>query len=82
MELLKLSNPQSSPMIYLKGFSSNQISNILKFIYQGSVEVPTTDLSSFVEKAEELQLLNIRTKGDNPSNVLNINNDKKMDILI
>ena len=64
MELLKLSNPQSSPMIYLKGFSSNQISNILKFIYQGSVEVPTTDLTSFVEKAEELQLLNIRTKRD------------------
>ena len=77
MELLKLSNPQTSPMIYLKGFTSNQISNILKFIYQGCVEVPTTDLSSFVEKAEELQLLNIRTKGDNPSNVLNINNDKK-----
>ena len=65
MELLKLSNPQSSPMIYLKGFTSNQISNILKFIYQGCVEVPTTELSSFVEKAEELQLLNIRTKKDN-----------------
>ena len=65
MELLKLSNPQSSPMIYLKGFTSNQISDILKFIYQGCVEVPTTELSSFVEKAEELQLLNIRTKKDN-----------------
>ena len=60
MELLKLSNPQTSSMIYLKGFTSSQISNILKFIYQGCVEVPTTDLSSFVEKAEELQLLNIK----------------------
>ena len=70
MELLKLSNPQSSPMIYLKGFSSNQISNILKFIYQGSVEVPTTDLTSFVEKAEELQLLNIRTKRDETDNAI------------
>ena len=70
MELLKLSNPQSSPMIYLKGFSSNQISNILKFIYQGSVEVPTTDLTSFVEKAEELQLLNIRTKRDETGNAV------------
>ena len=74
MELLKLSNPQTSSMIYLKGFTSNQISNILKFIYQGCVEVPTTDLSSFVEKAEELQLLNIKTKKDNLSNV--VNNDK------
>ena len=68
MELLKLSNPQSSPMIYLRGFSSNQISNILKFIYQGSVEVPTSDLTCFVEKAEELQLLNIRTKRDETGN--------------
>ena len=60
-DILKMST-HSHPMIFLKGFNSSDISNILKFIYKGQVELPTKDLNSFVEKAQELKLLKIQEK--------------------
>ena len=60
-DILKMST-HSHPMIFLKGFNSSDISNILKFIYKGQVELPTKDLNSFVEKAQELKLLKLQEK--------------------
>lgn len=49
--------PHTHPMIYLRGFSSSQISYLLKFIYKGQVQVPTEDIQNFIIKAQELELL-------------------------
>ena len=58
-EILKMSS-HSHPMIYLKGFKSSDVLNILNFIYKGQVQIPTKDLNDFVGKAQELKLLNIQ----------------------
>ena len=63
-EILKLSS-HSHPMIYLKGFKSSDVLNILNFIYKGQVQIPTKDLNDFVGKAQELKLLNIQKQFQN-----------------
>ena len=55
-KILQLGN-HSHPMLYMRGFSSSQLSHLLKFIYKGQVQVPTEDINSFITKAQELQLL-------------------------
>ena len=45
-----------SPVLYLKGISAKDLTNILDFIYQGEVNVAKEELDSFLEAAETLKV--------------------------
>ena len=49
-------NPHSHPLIYLKGIKSSDMEDVLKFIYQGEVSIEQTNLKTFFEVAEELEV--------------------------
>ena len=49
-------NPHSHPLIYLKGIKFSEVEAVLKFIYQGEVNVEQDNLNTFLEVAEELEV--------------------------
>ena len=54
----KQSNAQnlSTPYIYMRGITYNNLASILDFIYNGEVNVTQKDLNSFLAIGEELQI--------------------------
>lgn len=59
--ILKL-NQTFNPLIYLKGVKFKDLQNLLNFMYQGQVDVAEDDLSSFLEIAEDLNVLGLSEK--------------------
>jgi len=59
------------PYIFLKGVSQENLSGILDFMYQGSVDISKPELKSFLADAEELQI-----KGLKFNNVMNNNTEQ------
>ena len=49
-------NPHSHPLIYLKGIKFSDVEAVLKFIYQGEVNIEETNLNTFLAVAEELEV--------------------------
>ena len=49
-------NPHSHPLIYLKGIKMSDVEAVLKFIYQGEVNVEEGNLNNFLKVAEELEV--------------------------
>ena len=49
-------NPHSHPLIYLKGIQASDLEDVLKFIYQGEVNLEEANLNTFLEVAEELEV--------------------------
>ena len=49
-------NKHPHPLIYLKGFQSQDFVSILDFLYFGEAKVYQEDLDSFLAIAEEIQL--------------------------
>jgi len=49
-------NPHRHPLIYLKGIKYSDVEAVLKFIYQGEVNVEQANLETFLEVAEELEV--------------------------
>lgn len=49
-------NPCPHPIIVLKGISYNVMNSLLKFIYDGEVQLDPSDLESFLEAAKLLQI--------------------------
>ena len=49
-------NPHKHPLIYLKGIKSSEVEGVLNFIYHGEVGVEETELNSFLQVAEELEV--------------------------
>lgn len=54
----KLEHP-ASPFLYLGEISQRDLNYILTFIYNGEVQVPTEDISSFSSTAQQLQIRGI-----------------------
>ena len=52
-------NPQSHPLVYLRGATYSLLQNIIEFMYLGSVEVPQQDFQSFLDFAKDLQILGL-----------------------
>lgn len=51
-----LTNPCQHPVIILNNMREKLVSNVLEFIYQGSVNVLQTDLQEFMQIAEALKI--------------------------
>eukprot|EP00088_Acartia_fossae_P065326 TRINITY_DN8055_c0_g1_i3.p1 TRINITY_DN8055_c0_g1~~TRINITY_DN8055_c0_g1_i3.p1 ORF type:complete len:476 (-),score=166.20 TRINITY_DN8055_c0_g1_i3:513-1940(-) len=49
-------NPHENPLVYLKGVNLADLQSILEFIYNGEVNVHQSELNSFLEVAEDLQI--------------------------
>ena len=49
-------NPHSHPLIYLKGINFSDVEAVLKFIYQGEVNIEEANLNTFLEVAQELEV--------------------------
>ena len=58
-------NKHSHPLIYLRGFKSEDLMAILDFLYFGEAKVHQTNLDSFLAIAEELKLKGLE-KDDQP----------------
>ena len=54
-KLLRL-NPQSNPILYLRGIQNQDLETILKFIYLGETDVAENRLDKILELANELDL--------------------------
>jgi len=55
-DMLNRLTDRSDPFIYLKGISRDNLSHILDFIYNGSVNISKSNINSFLADAEELQI--------------------------
>ena len=60
-------NKHSHPLIYLRGFKSEDLMAILDFFYFGEAKVDQANLDSFLAIAEELKLKGLE-KDDQPLN--------------
>lgn len=54
-------NPCQHPIIVLKDIRSKMVENLLEFIYLGKTNVRQTELKSFMEVAESLQVKGLST---------------------
>jgi len=63
-----VSNPHQHPLIYLKGVSKEEITNLLNFMYCGEVNVAQTELSSFLAAAEDLKVKGLTNCGTGENN--------------
>ena len=49
-------NKHSNPMLCLQGINSNEMNNVLNYIYNGEVEVSQDNLDRFLELAQRFKL--------------------------
>lgn len=56
-----IENPCQHPIIILKDMSAKLVSNLLEFMYQGSVNVKQVELQAFMKIAETLQIKGLTT---------------------
>ena len=49
-------NPTVRTQLFLKGIKHQQLDSLLKFIYQGEVQVPSGEISSFLKAGRELEI--------------------------
>lgn len=66
-------NPCQHPIVFLKDVNFSILQNLLKFMYQGEVNVSQEELADFIKTAEELQIKGLTgnggTNNDTVSNV-------------
>jgi len=54
---------KKDPIVFLKGISQDNLSSILDFMYNGSVDIPKSMINEFFSDAQELKIKGL--KGDN-----------------
>lgn len=54
--------------VYMKGLSYNNLSSILDFMYQGSVDIPKSKVDAFLADAQELQIKGLKFDNENTRN--------------
>eukprot|EP00092_Neocalanus_flemingeri_P010522 GFUD01011337.1.p1 GENE.GFUD01011337.1~~GFUD01011337.1.p1 ORF type:complete len:299 (-),score=51.12 GFUD01011337.1:252-1148(-) len=64
-------NKQGHPLLYLRGVESTELASVMDFIYQGEVKVPQTELSNFLDVAQDFGVKGLMNIGKFPENVAN-----------
>ena len=74
LRTILIQNPHQHPLLYLKGIRQKNLQSILKFIYQGEVEIAQEELNGFIEAAVELNIkgLNNVNQNDTKEKVVDI----------
>ena len=75
--LLKRTNKQQHPLVYMRGLKARELEAVLDFIYQGETNVFQEDLEGFLLIAEELQLKGLVGTEEEPSTAAE---DHKMNV--
>merc|ERR1712126_476725 len=59
-------NPQSHPILYLRGVKQQHLKHILEYIYDGKTKIPQKDVNHFLDlaKAKDLEVLGLETEGE------------------
>ena len=74
-------NKHPNPLLCLEGVSSNELNNILDYVYNGEANIFQDDLDRFLNIAERFQLkrliLNERDFLSDENNIINSNDDDK-----
>ena len=77
-------NNHQNPFLYLKGIDNVSLTNIIKFIYSGQVEINPDDLNTFLTLANDLKiegLLSNKTEdSDMATHVNNSNKDEGLKV--
>ena len=55
-KILQLKSHERNPLIFLRGLTSEQVSSLLHFIYEGKVDVETQDLANFINIVTEFEI--------------------------
>ena len=80
-----LDNPQSHPLIYLRGVKHQELESILQFIYLGEAEFYRGSMNNFIQAAKDLKIKllaeTILTGNTFPTVEDFVTNDNKEDIL-
>ncbi|CAK9802655.1 Longitudinals lacking protein-like [Anthophora plagiata] len=61
-------NPCQHPVIILKDMKCNEIESLLKFMYQGEINIKQEDLSTFLKVAQTLQIRGLTTEDTSSTN--------------
>ena len=56
MKNILLNNPDSHPVIFLRGVNHRELASILQFIYLGEVSISTHSFGRFLDAAKDLQI--------------------------
>ncbi|KAG5684904.1 hypothetical protein PVAND_014114 [Polypedilum vanderplanki] len=70
-------NPCQHPVIVLKDMNAKLVSNLLEFMYQGSVNVKQSELKAFMKIAENLQIKGLATNSKKSNGDIENNEDEK-----
>ena len=76
-KLLKKTNKQQHPLVYMRGLKAKDMESVLDFIYQGETNILQEDLDGFLLIAEELQLKGLVGDEEKP---LTATKDPKMKV--
>ena len=57
-------NPQSHPILYLRGVKQQHLKHILEYIYDGKTKIPQKDVNHFLDLAKDLEVLGLETEGE------------------
>ena len=63
-KILHLRSGDSHPAVFLRGVTARQVSSLLRFIYEGKVNVPTEDLRKFISLVTEFKIDGLKSEGD------------------
>merc|ERR1711954_283974 len=79
-----LNNPNSHPLIYLRGVNHQELDSILQFIYYGKASVDHSNMKRFAQTAKDLQIRklaeNIRMGNPN-EDIKTMKNKQRMNML-
>ena len=56
LKTILLDNPQSHPLIYLRGVKHQELESILQFIYLGEATLYHNNIDRFIQAAQDLQI--------------------------
>ena len=71
-----VTNPHQHPLLYLKGVNQESLSNLLKFIYNGEVQIQDENLATFLVAANDLQIEGLAKVGTDSVSEYVVNNDQ------
>ena len=59
-KILQFKSQERTPLVFLRGLASKQVSSLLHFIYEGKVDVPTQDLATFIDIVTEFEISGLK----------------------
>jgi len=79
LENILLNNPHPHPLLYMRGIQSQEMQNILNFIYFGEVTLVQEQADVLLEVANELQIKELRLEHEKDEDLIGISKEHYSD---